>query len=274
MAAPLSGAREKVSRALEQFNSLEAEVGPWIAGQPHQFRVDFKAETQRWTNSVENFGEEPPLRFAVIIGEIVHDLRSALDHLIWQLVAANPNGKGPSSRNQFPIYTDKAPVKRKHWATRKDRWNAMVCDVAPAERGTIKALQPYRRAHRVLYCSLAVLRDLSDTDKHNLLIATTAGMVPDLNSPPIVSFDPLPMGARFVDVVYNAPDNMVWPLPPGRTELLSFRIDPPTVYPKVRVNRRLPLTVAFGERPFPIDDILNLIAEVTMILDYFDRVIG
>jgi hypothetical protein len=28
---------------------------------------------------------EPPPRISVVVGEIVHDLRSALDHLAWQL---------------------------------------------------------------------------------------------------------------------------------------------------------------------------------------------
>jgi len=33
------------------------------------------------------------------------------------------------------------------------------------------------------------------------------------------------------------------------------------------------MTIAFGERLLPLDDILNLIVEVTTTLDYFDRVI-
>jgi hypothetical protein len=43
----------------------------------------------------------PPLRFAVLAGEIIHHLRSTLDHLIHVLVMKN--AKTPTRRHQFPI---------------------------------------------------------------------------------------------------------------------------------------------------------------------------
>ncbi len=85
----------------------------------------------------------------------------------------------------------------------------------------------------------------------------------------------LASGASYVDIAYADPPSksIPWAIPPGRTELVSLRVTPPTVHPKVRVNSRLPMTIAFGERLLPLDDILNLIVEVTTTLDYFDRVI-
>jgi hypothetical protein len=40
----------------------------------------------------------------VILGEIIHDLRSSLDHVVWQLVIAN--GSLPGYWNQFPIFSE------------------------------------------------------------------------------------------------------------------------------------------------------------------------
>jgi hypothetical protein len=42
--------------------------------------------------------------WGVRVGEFAHDLRSALDNLVWQLVLVN--GKEPGDHNQFPIYTE------------------------------------------------------------------------------------------------------------------------------------------------------------------------
>ena len=272
--ASLAGARAKVDRALEQFHSLQAEIGPWIESQPQDLWFGFDAETQRWSYALINGGEDAPLRFAVIIGEIVHDLRSALDHLVGQLVLAE--GNDPTDRNQFPIYSDKVDRDPKQWKDRRNRWQAMLRGVNPTERATIKALQPYRRAHRILYSALAELASLSNTDKHNLLVTTVVGVAPDDLLPWLLAFDPLPFGAQYVDIMYADPPSkrIPWPIPPGRTELVSLRVEPPTVHPHVRVNRRLPMTVAFGKSLLPIDDILNLTDEVTTILDHFERVIG
>jgi hypothetical protein len=71
------------------------------------------------TGQIVIYGEgirEPPVEeWGVIIGDVVHNLRSALDHLVWQLTLANgnippaviPRGKaGKKWRDiRFPIYT-------------------------------------------------------------------------------------------------------------------------------------------------------------------------
>lgn len=51
----------------------------------------------------------PPLRLGVIVGDLVHNVRSALDHLVWQLVLAN--AQQPTRATQFPVCS-----KREQWA--------------------------------------------------------------------------------------------------------------------------------------------------------------
>jgi hypothetical protein len=276
-AASLAGAQEKVARALQQFESLKREAEDWVTSQPYKLAYDFNPQTGRYTFAIVNPGCLPPLRFGVIIGEILHDLRSALDHLVWQLIIAS--GGKPTFANHFPIYSW-LPRKRDQWITRRERWNTMLTDVDPVYRAVIKALQPYRRAHRLLYCPLDRLASLSDSDKHRVLTGTVAGFVADPNLGSLLSIDPPPQGVRFLDLAFSVPAVTPWPLLPGRTPLLSFRVEPASFKPNVRVNQRLPLTVAFGEGPFdqrppplPLDDILNLSDEVTMILSYFERLI-
>ena len=99
---------------------------------------------------------------------MVHDLRSALDHLAWQLVEANggtPRDRPGEPQTAFPIRTE-APKNglRIHG------------DVAPAALEVVEALQPYNvspesPADAVLWH----LHRLDVIDKHHeLLLARPA----------------------------------------------------------------------------------------------------
>src|SRR5947199_5076580 len=45
-----------------------------------------------------------PDTFPLLIGDAVHNIRSALDHLVWQLVEAT--GDIPTNKNSFPIHEE------------------------------------------------------------------------------------------------------------------------------------------------------------------------
>ncbi len=53
------------------------------------------------TYRMTNVGEFTPY-FSVVVGDVIHNLRSALDHLAWQLVILD--GGQPNDSTQFPIY--------------------------------------------------------------------------------------------------------------------------------------------------------------------------
>ncbi|MEJ7657391.1 MAG: hypothetical protein WKF33_10225 [Thermoleophilaceae bacterium] len=52
--------------------------------------------------------EHPDPSWALLVSEVVHHLRAALDYLVWQLVLLN--GAEPYHRYQFPIYAKRAPA--------------------------------------------------------------------------------------------------------------------------------------------------------------------
>ena len=45
-----------------------------------------------------------PPGFPLIAGEAAHQLRSALDHLVWQLVIANTGATPTGTKSGFPIF--------------------------------------------------------------------------------------------------------------------------------------------------------------------------
>lgn len=105
MEATLDGCRAKHERGVEYLNALETEVAEYLGGDPKPYRMwgDFDRERREYVLSgeiVEPIAE--PLRWSVTLGDALHNLRSALDHLIWQLVILN-TGKRGGRENLFPI---------------------------------------------------------------------------------------------------------------------------------------------------------------------------
>jgi hypothetical protein len=98
--------------------------------------------------------------WSVAVGEVMHNLRAALDNLVWQLVIGN--GHKPGQQHEFPIASDegwyekRAPGKLRH--------------VPAAAKRVIDQVQPYRRPAKELRVHpLWIVHNLNRIDKHHLL---------------------------------------------------------------------------------------------------------
>jgi hypothetical protein len=100
-----------------------------------------------------------PLHLGVIVGDFLHNLRCVLDHLVWQLVELN--GQEPTNHNQFPIFDKRANYKAKA--------GRYLRGVAADHQALIETFQPYRLNGDPKYDYLAMLRDLSNIDKHRFV---------------------------------------------------------------------------------------------------------
>jgi len=136
--------------------TLVAELDP-ISGD-HIFRVA----------SVPPIAELQEI-LAVTVGDAVHNLRSALDHLAFQLACVNTNGVLKHEKSvQFPI-GDTA----KEYADQADRY---LKEVHQTHRKMVDSYQPYYgnvgrpdNYSGPYIHQLSLLRDLSNSDKHRLL---------------------------------------------------------------------------------------------------------
>jgi hypothetical protein len=78
----------KLYRALQHIERLEVEVERWLGGYPYSLTVEFDPERSEnciWINPLR----KPPIEFSLIIGERLHNLRSALDSLVYALAIRN-----------------------------------------------------------------------------------------------------------------------------------------------------------------------------------------
>jgi hypothetical protein len=166
----LAGALEKFNRSKAQFDELNDELNAFFNAEPrpHFSHGDFDSDAWEW---VERFQirEEPPLLLGVILGDVVHNLRSALDHTICQVSLLDSDGKADCERTQFPIASKS---ESQFEAMAKDRIPALNA----AHRAIVKKVQPYHAGDKANQHPLAVLADLSNADKHRIVNPTFSAL--------------------------------------------------------------------------------------------------
>src|SRR3989304_6763196 len=100
--ADLRGIRAKLRRAKEHYGTLESEINIWGKQQANIGQLNIRRDGSWYVVISDPMPTIPNARFSVIVGDILHNIRSALDHLVWQLVLRD--GHEPTTRNEFPIY--------------------------------------------------------------------------------------------------------------------------------------------------------------------------
>ena len=172
MTDPLEGCRAKVERAKEHFYALYGEYGAFFERNPFGFANYTNPAAGEQVYLARISRQPPTARWGVIAGEIVHQLRSALDLLVWQLVLDNGGRpKTGAGGTGFPICRTEDGYEK---SSRTKLRGASETAVKAIEN-----IQPYRMPEGMGYL-LGVLHDLDIRDKHqvlNLAVGTFRGGV-------------------------------------------------------------------------------------------------
>ena len=165
MPHPLDGCRAKLARAQETLDALDREVTKYLSQDPALFRLEKQHRSDGLEYALVAYGDpNPPLRFSVITGEIVHHMRSSLDHLVHALVVRK--GEKPTSQHQFPICTTEKAFKQ---ACERGQ----IKGVGATARKLIQSVQPFTTPtpdDTILF----VVSQYDNADKHRLLVVVTA----------------------------------------------------------------------------------------------------
>jgi hypothetical protein len=174
MVAPFDASKIKLERAAEHLQELESAATAYLNGKPCAIIVEpfpgglYEAMgTQAWNARIRN---PVPLKFSAIIGDVVHNLRTALDLLVCDLVRVN--GKN-AKQVYFPFCASVAELPR---AIRDRNIRRAGPDVVRA----IESLKPYSGGNN----ALRLIHDLDITDKHHALL-------------PVLGAVSVPIGAIF-----------------------------------------------------------------------------
>jgi hypothetical protein len=151
---------QKFARAISLFREFQSRIETWSAGQP--FTTDKVLSSDGLVATVIlQVKRRPPIEeWALLFGDALHNLRSALDSLVWEL--AHMDGKQPRNARDlyFPVVAHEADWPR---AAKK----LESCPVEAVER--IRLMQPFLIADSAT-SGLEVLATLSNQDKHRLPI--------------------------------------------------------------------------------------------------------
>ena len=161
----------KLERATEQLSQYETIVSEYMSDNPAQISQQLVLE-----NMIEvylHIYKEPPLILASLVGEIIHNLRSALDSITFEIVlkaAENRKIVMPDwciRKIQFPIETERDSLSRYCFLDGLEE-EAFYAD--------LKELQPFNWSKEFIAEEdklrmnnghpLALLRELSNKDKH------------------------------------------------------------------------------------------------------------
>jgi len=168
LSAPMSfdGIHEKLKRADGNIVNLQAEVSRFF--QECEYPVMPKVQDKEHTKALAYYKSmKIPLRFSVLSGEIVHHLRSCLDHIIWELSDEPTRSSKDGIYLEFPIL-DTRPTPE----TEGSRYSRKVKGVTSvAALKIIGELQPYNRIPADSD-PLWIIHKMDIADKHRELVIT------------------------------------------------------------------------------------------------------
>ncbi|MGE3191313.1 MAG: hypothetical protein AB7N90_16640, partial [Vicinamibacterales bacterium] len=203
-----------------------------------------------------------PPNFSLLTGEVLYQLRSALDHLVYQLVVSKTK-EPPTFKSAFPI-VGRGTMGKKRWTSAVEEYEACTSrlkdGISPAALKMIDELQPLKRGAAYKDDPLWMLQELNNIDKHRFLHLA------------VISVSSYGVSVNVHGHTYEGTYRPGIAIENG-AELGSLLITggPPFRNEEVRVDGHLTVQVAFddvvGERNVP------LIPRLTQLADYVDGVV-
>jgi hypothetical protein len=151
-------AQLKIDRANHHISDVDARINIFLEANPCALRPQYNPKTAFTEYMVEDVTEVDP-SISLVIGDAVHNLRAALDHLVVALV--KDAGSSLTKSTYFPIsdslgkYTTTAP--------------GQVKGISVPDEKRIDSLQPYLGGDDRFWW----LHRMDITDKHNLILTQT-----------------------------------------------------------------------------------------------------
>lgn len=163
MEDPSEGPRLKWNGAIRNLDCIKRGVAAFAESDPHRVVVNFEPEAGCHVARMD-IGEEPDPQLGIMVGEFVHNLRSCLDHIAWQLARLNNSAKVCNKRRgdiYFPVCN-----------TREEFLKRKVRDLLPEDAcAFLNRFQPYEGSGEPRDHWLTGLNRLWNRDKHRLVHA-------------------------------------------------------------------------------------------------------
>ena len=169
-AHPFHGIGQKLKRADQNIVNLNAEIAAFFEG--CDYPTIPNPNDNEWQKAIDyHKALTIPLRFSVLTGEIVHHLRSSLDHLVWIFSSDNARTAKPDAI-AFPIFWH-CPCT----PTETKRFERQIEGITDSRvRDKVVALQPYHRGLDAMDDPLTIVHQMDRFDKHRELMLIGIGV--------------------------------------------------------------------------------------------------
>jgi hypothetical protein len=180
MSHQLDGVRAKLQWAYQHLQNINNDiiVGKKVRVHPNAIRVSAETDTSGPVverRVVFHVRGNPPaldLSFSIQVGETIHQLRSALDHLVYELIILKTK-KPPTFHSAFPI-VGCGRMNKKGWITAADLYannvQTLKQNISPTAMTRLDDLQPFKlNAASRDTDALWILSELDNAYKHRLL---------------------------------------------------------------------------------------------------------
>lgn len=158
----------KWPRAVEHQRELAAIGREFLDRETHSFvRTDNAGDASDPLIRMQwhvDLSRPYPERWSVLIGDVLTNLRAALDHVLWAAVELHSGPPANPNRVQFPITTKPRDFRR----AAAD----LQALVAPEVWDVIEKLQPFHGGAEAHTAPLEILRWMSNVDKHRTVHVT------------------------------------------------------------------------------------------------------
>ena len=154
---PFEMVRVRLDRALQHLEAFENRI-QWLGGNnPYSVGINRDGETGYYFVTA-TIPQAPPNEWGLLISEFSHNLRAALDNLVWQL--ALKRTIAPFDYAGFPVYLSQSGFN--------SGGNRLVTDLSPLQQVMIERTQPYHRRNP-RRDPLWLLHQINNADKHRFL---------------------------------------------------------------------------------------------------------
>ncbi|HXG23244.1 MAG TPA: hypothetical protein VNJ09_01720 [Chthonomonadales bacterium] len=164
----------KLIRADEHLQVLNGEIANFLRTHPYEV-VRQQNVPRGYLSAKVAYRHAPPDRLLMLIGDVLYNLRSALDHLAWSLA-----GTHADIHTEFPIFMDSSKFSaiEKNGIPKHGSGLKKMHDMPAPAQTIIESLQPYNRPHRLPQEiePLWLLHKLGIEDKHHTLNLVAAGV--------------------------------------------------------------------------------------------------
>ncbi|MBI4338702.1 MAG: hypothetical protein HY680_01970 [Chloroflexi bacterium] len=155
---------------------INQEAMRYAERRPYQFTRIRLPDRQKQIRGRFQITEQPDPMIAVMLGDFVHNLRTALDHII---VACVPKERRKSA--SFPIVLEDIWARDKEgslmvkYAKRRDEFETAIDGLAPNARAFVIKMQPCSFGDLSNLITLGIISRLENADKHRQLITLGCG---------------------------------------------------------------------------------------------------